>query len=570
MNIIKLPPIRIKGVIVKETLHIYTRVSTERQDKEGYSLEYQRELGIKKSKELMMDYIIHNEGSKSSSDPNLENRPLLSQLIQEVMDGKVKHIFVYEFSRLSRNDILSSWLVEQLKSNNVKIYLPSGTYNLSKPIDEFITNIMNSVSKLERQTFSIRSKLGLRKSVENGKWIGVVLPCGYKTDKEGFVVIDKEEKKLYLQLVDWYLGGLSTTQICNKLNENNVPTRVNKVFKNGVRLTNRRTGEVRVKHQDEFYWKPQTLNFILKNPMYYGYRKYKGDLIKHKYPIIDKQTWDTIQELTEKRKISSFHHRGGKRRYFYLLKGMLRCGKCGSNLSCKIKTDERTYYCSKKRKEMRLLGEPPCSLSSPNLDTLNTLVWNVLMDVLINSHLVREDYKKKIMGEKNKKSRIEDLSKQLSGIETELIENNNQTKRLLRLFTSGKISEKRFDNEDEIIIKRIEKLEKEHSVIQKQLLFTKDDKKFIDWVNEFKKKIRKFKKLKDISEEEMRNMIIEYIDEITVLSEKREHIIKIYFNYPIINDKIKYNDPKGKGKKFNIISGNREMTILSSEYHPLK
>ena len=35
----------------KDTLHLYKRVSTDQQEIEGHSLEYQEDLGIKKSQE---------------------------------------------------------------------------------------------------------------------------------------------------------------------------------------------------------------------------------------------------------------------------------------------------------------------------------------------------------------------------------------------------------------------------------------------------------------------------------------------------------------------------------------
>ncbi len=44
------------------TLHIYTRVSTAVQADEGMSLETQRELGIKRAKELGFEYQVWNEG----------------------------------------------------------------------------------------------------------------------------------------------------------------------------------------------------------------------------------------------------------------------------------------------------------------------------------------------------------------------------------------------------------------------------------------------------------------------------------------------------------------------------
>ena len=57
----------------KETLYIYTRISSRSQE-DGSSLETQKELGIKKSKELGMDYEVRDEGTQSSSHDDLDNQ----------------------------------------------------------------------------------------------------------------------------------------------------------------------------------------------------------------------------------------------------------------------------------------------------------------------------------------------------------------------------------------------------------------------------------------------------------------------------------------------------------------
>jgi len=88
---------------MKDILHIYTRVSSAVQE-EGTSLETQKELGIKKSKELGMKYQIWNEGAASSHHENLTNRPKISELLFELEKGNIKHLFVYNNDRLSRND----------------------------------------------------------------------------------------------------------------------------------------------------------------------------------------------------------------------------------------------------------------------------------------------------------------------------------------------------------------------------------------------------------------------------------------------------------------------------------
>ena len=51
----------------KQTLHIYIRVSTGGQEKDGTSLDSQLKLGKQKAKSLGMDYEVHDERSASSS-----------------------------------------------------------------------------------------------------------------------------------------------------------------------------------------------------------------------------------------------------------------------------------------------------------------------------------------------------------------------------------------------------------------------------------------------------------------------------------------------------------------------
>ena len=65
---------------MKETLHIYTRVSSVSQEEEGTSLETQLELGIERSKKLGMKHKTWNEGGQSSSKDDLGNRPVLVNL----------------------------------------------------------------------------------------------------------------------------------------------------------------------------------------------------------------------------------------------------------------------------------------------------------------------------------------------------------------------------------------------------------------------------------------------------------------------------------------------------------
>ena len=90
---------------MRETLHILIRVSTQTQteNKGGTSLITQKQKGIELSENLGMNYEIHNEGGTSSSNDTLDSRPILIKLLERIEKGEVKHIYVWNTDRLSRN-----------------------------------------------------------------------------------------------------------------------------------------------------------------------------------------------------------------------------------------------------------------------------------------------------------------------------------------------------------------------------------------------------------------------------------------------------------------------------------
>ena len=88
----------------KPVLHIYTRVSTVTQADKGTSLESQETLGKRKAKELGFTPKLWNEGGKSSDHEDIQGREVLYELFQAIKAGEVKHLWVYDQSRLSRNE----------------------------------------------------------------------------------------------------------------------------------------------------------------------------------------------------------------------------------------------------------------------------------------------------------------------------------------------------------------------------------------------------------------------------------------------------------------------------------
>ena len=86
----------------KQKLYCYLRVSTQQQLEEGHSIENQRFLGKKVSKNLGMTYVELNEGGQSSG---AATRPQFEELKEGIRIGRIKHIWYFSRSRWSRTTI---------------------------------------------------------------------------------------------------------------------------------------------------------------------------------------------------------------------------------------------------------------------------------------------------------------------------------------------------------------------------------------------------------------------------------------------------------------------------------
>jgi DNA invertase Pin-like site-specific DNA recombinase len=115
-----------------DMLYIYARVSTFSQSEKGYSIPQQISFGKAKAKELGMIPILFVEEGKSASGEDFSNRPELIKLLALVEEGKAKHIFVFDQTRLSRHNITKAIISDKLKKNKVTLYTNQNEYNLNK------------------------------------------------------------------------------------------------------------------------------------------------------------------------------------------------------------------------------------------------------------------------------------------------------------------------------------------------------------------------------------------------------------------------------------------------------
>ena len=151
---------------MKEKLYIYCRVSTSSQSDDGVSLDVQEQRGIEVSKKNNLKPICIKEQG-SGLKPYTEERPLFSNLMDKVSDGVVKHIWIDELTRLTRNDVDLPFISLEMKKNNVNLYvgergqLKEWGFE-TKLLDTIITMVNQNQIKTQIRK-SIRSKQRLFK-----------------------------------------------------------------------------------------------------------------------------------------------------------------------------------------------------------------------------------------------------------------------------------------------------------------------------------------------------------------------------------------------------------------------
>ena len=102
------------------TLHIYTRVSTDVQGEEGFGLDLQLEAGKFVASTLGFEIKHWDEGSQSSTKDDLVNRPVLRELLDCVSGGEIDHLYAYDENRLSRNRTTWYFIGDKLINGKVK------------------------------------------------------------------------------------------------------------------------------------------------------------------------------------------------------------------------------------------------------------------------------------------------------------------------------------------------------------------------------------------------------------------------------------------------------------------
>ena len=553
---------------ISKTLHIYTRVSTAVQAEQGTSLESQRELGIEKAKQLGFEYKVWDEGGRSSHHDDIAQRPQLNALYLAIKKGDVKHLWIYDQSRLSRNDKVASVFRYECNKKGVTLYTKDGFFDLSSPTDMLMKQLLDAVAEFDNSTRSERTRLGKINRVRSGMWHGGPPPFGYTIDKKR-LAINEEEAKWVKRIFDEVHKGTSTVGIKKILDSHAVAPR----RKNGL-------------------WSLGSINAMLKNTHYSGYYIFtdskSDEQIQVQCPsIVDTATWKQAQHKRSP-KVLRKTQKSATVKNFYLLRDLMFCGHCGRPISGRIikSRSENSYYCpsrerewaanggvTEKKKWQRGLG---CGFTRAlNIQRTDELVWESVKSLHKKSSLLKEEVRVRVLKEERGMQELSDAK--YKAMQAKL-------KTLQRKYTT--LSETLGNLEANRVLKELNdtsyrtmtlRINTELRDIEAQLSTTRSDldsatngKKWRNWLKTFGQEITDLDSRSDEQKKAYIEGLVKQID-VRWNEAEREHELTLTFHLPIVNDGITWRekeDYEGHGrraKRYDTYEGTTKTTLFSKK-----
>jgi len=367
---------------------IYTRVSTEDQAREGFSLEVQKEVLFGIAEQNHWEVVCSIPDRKIYEDDGYSggsmDRPAFKILRSDAGRKFFDMILVYKLDRMNRRlkDLLT--FLEEIENYGISIKSATEPFDTSSSAGKFLIHMIGSSAEFERNRLIERVFPGMVMGVKKGHWQGSrYSPYGYRYNKEKRKLeVVENEAALVKEIYSMYLAGHSTSKIAGILFHKKIPTRsggkfhtklICDILKNKVYL-------------GKLVWNRRRYDTKQKTSGGKGYRYVKNPPSKiievdgvHE-SIIDENTFMIVQRrLKQNARTNSVKFKGN----VYYLSGVTYCAVCGLKYyGAMIVTDHRRqlkkawYRCAAKSYPyMR------CSNGQTTAENLHHQIWKILEEL---------------------------------------------------------------------------------------------------------------------------------------------------------------------------------------------
>lgn len=381
-------------------------------------------------------------------------RPGFQEMLSDIEAGKIGTVIVKDMSRLGRNYLQVGFYTEMLfPQKNVRFIAVNDSVDSgSEGGDNDFTPLRNLFNEWMVRDTSKKIRAVFRAKGLSGKPVTSHPVYGYLMGADKKFVIDEEAAPVVRQIYSLCLAGNGPTKIARMLTEQKIPT--------PGTLNYMRTGNTKNYYPDyPCKWATNTVCHILEREEYTGclvnfkttMQSYKVHKIVYNdrekqavfenahQPIIDRETWERVQELRKQRKRPNRYDEVG------LFSGLVFCADCGSVLyQQRYRTEKRKqdcYMCGSYKKRTA-----ECTAHFIRTDLLTAAVTENLRMVTgyAAAHEARFIKQVTAQNESGGKRKAAAMRKRMDEADSRIAELNRIMKRLYEDNVLGKISDERF------------------------------------------------------------------------------------------------------------------------------
>ena len=296
--------------------------------------------------------------------------------------------------------------------------------------------------------------------------------------------------------------------------------------------------------------------------------------------IVDETLWNNVQDI--RKRIFARKGQNNRTQRFYLLRNLMYCAECGSQMSGRIneKKNERLYFCPNKSRHWKK-SKPNsdqrykrgkvdgwgCDMNkSLNIPLTDEFVWNSVRETVGQSSILKEGFKTEVLNKKfssdeeikqelkNLKTKSNRLKSDLTQIQTSIanVETNNMLKKY-----------------DEVVYQKMsenlgQELEKKKDEIEQTRIRIKElgkEQKWLDWIEKYAEEVDDLFDYTDAERKEYLEGIVDRID-VSLDKTTKDHHLDVVFRLPLVGDGIEYIDANNKSAGYKVVDGDKTSTTI--------
>jgi site-specific DNA recombinase len=412
-----------------ERVGLYMRVSSEEQKtketietQDGFLEEYCKLYRHEIAK-------VYKDEAVSGTVP-MGERPAGRELLEDANAGKFDVVLAYKLDRIGRTLLVVVDAHDRLQAAGVALRSATEPIDTSTPAGRLIFQMLASFAEFEKETINERTRDGKNRAYRNGVQPGVI-PYGYDIAEDGSFVMVEEEAALVRDIIRNIAQGATLFTEAKRLNLEGIPSPGKK-----YRGRPRRHGTT---------WTPMAISRIVGRRAYSGthvIHSSTGEIEREVPAIVPKELQGTaIARLGNNKRYS-----GGRRVRKYLLRGLIRCAKCGWRYSGVARKRDGRYHfkytCphSSSRRFDPNVRRGGC----PWLDALwlEDLVWQDIREFVENPGEVLERVKEQM---EEQRTQTGELRERLASLTKRLATAQGEKDRYVKLYAAGHLDEEELE-----------------------------------------------------------------------------------------------------------------------------